>query len=181
MELGLKRGTVELQPHQKAWEENADHTISMLKRILGAAAVDIQHIGSTSIKGISAKPIIDLVIGVCSFEDIMILKDVLEAEGVIYRGQDHPGQHLFVMGDFEADTRTHHIHVVIFESEEWVNYVNFRDYLNTHPDKAIEYDSLKRHLFEGFSMDRGRYTSGKQELINRLLAEAKAWRGSLVN
>lgn len=176
MNLGLKRGTVELQPHQKAWEENANQTISMLKCILGAAAVDIQHIGSTSIKGICAKPIIDLVIGVRSFEDIMILKDALEAEGVIYRGQDHPGQHLFVMGDFEADTRTHHIHVVIFESKEWVNYVNFRDYLNTYPEKADEYDLLKRTLLEQFTLDRGKYTSGKQVLIDRLLKEAKDWR-----
>ena len=53
MKLGLKRGTVELQPHQKAWEENADHTISMLRRILGAAAVDIQHIGDAGYAGIA--------------------------------------------------------------------------------------------------------------------------------
>ncbi len=176
MELGLKRGTVELQPHQVFWEENAEQTIKILEDILGSAAVDIQHIGSTSIKGICAKPIIDLVIGVRVFEDILALKTDLEESGVIYRGQDHPGQHLFVMGDFEADTRTHHIHVVIYKSTEWVNYVNFRDYLNTYPEKALEYDALKRSLLDSFALDRGRYTSGKQSLIDRFLAEAKAWR-----
>ena len=181
MELGLKRGTVELQPHQKSWEENADQTISVLKRVLGSAAVDIQHIGSTAIKGICAKPIIDLVIGVHAFEDILSMTSALEEIGVIYRGQDHPGQHLFVMGDFEADTRTHHIHVVIFESAEWVNYLNFRDYLNTHPEKAYEYDVLKRDLVERYSLDRGKYTSGKQTFIDRFLKEAKIWRDASEN
>lgn len=176
MELGLKRGTVELRPHQKLWEEDAAETVSMLKAILGPNAVDVQHIGSTSIRGISAKPIIDLVIGVQKFEDILEKKDALEAAGVIYRGQDHPHQHLFVMGDFAADTRTHHIHTVIWGGTEWTNYVNFRDYLNTHPEKAEEYDALKQTLLSSFSEDRGKYTSGKQVLIDQLLEEARIWR-----
>ncbi len=176
MNLGLKRGTVELLPHQVMWEENAKETIAMLQDVLGETAVDIQHIGSTSIRNICAKPIIDLVISVRSFEDILEKKDALEACGVIYRGQDHPGQHLFVMGDFTADTRTHHIHVVIRNSTEWINYVNFRDYLNAKPEKAAEYDRLKRSLLQNFASDRGSYTSGKQELIDKLLNEAKEWR-----
>lgn len=174
--LGLKRGTVELQPHQVMWEENAEQTIVMLKQVLGDAAIDIQHIGSTSIRLISAKPIIDLVIGVRRFEDILSLCDELEKCGVIYRGQDHSSQHLFVMGDFEADTRTHHIHVVLWNSAEWMNYVNFRDYLNTHPEKAAQYDALKRSLLNNYSTDRGKYTSGKHELIDKLLSEARDWR-----
>ena len=177
MNLGLKRGTVELLPHQVYWEENAKETIAVLRGILGDAAVDIQHIGSTSIKNICAKPIIDLVIGVRAFEDILEKKDALETCGVIYRGQDHPGQHLFVMGDFAADTRTHHIHVVIWNGTEWTNYVNFRDYLNAKPEKAKEYDLLKRTLLQNFASDRGSYTSGKHELIDKLLFDAKAWRG----
>ena len=178
MELGLKRGTVELMPHQKLWEENAAETIKALKSVLGEVAVDIQHIGSTSIRSICAKPIIDLVIGVRDFETIKTKINDLKAIGVIFRGQDHPGQLLFVKGDFEKDTRTHHIHTVIWGETEWENYVNFRDYLNTHPEKAAQYDALKRHLLRDFAEDRGAYTSGKQELIDRFLSEARAWRSA---
>ena len=178
MKLGLKRSMVALEQHDVLWEENAHQTVAMLRDILGGAAIDIQHIGSTSIKRICSKPIIDLVIGVRDFDDILALTDELEESGVIYRGQDHPGQHLFVMGDFEADTRTHHIHVVLHGGTEWENYVNFRDYLNAHEDKALEYDALKRSLLEDFADDRGKYTSGKHTLIDRFLAEAKEWRKS---
>ena len=178
MELGLKRGTVALQPHQVIWVENAAETIAELKTVLGEVAVDVQHIGSTSIRSIYAKPIIDLVIGVRDFEEIKAKIDDLEKIGVIFRGQDHPGQLLFVKGDFEKDTRTHHIHTVLWGENEWVNYVNFRDYLNAYPDKAAQYDALKCHLLQDFADDRGAYTSGKQELIDQLLSEARVWRES---
>ena len=178
MKLGLKRGLVELFPHDVQWEEKAAETVARLKEILQDTAVDIQHVGSTSIRGIYAKPILDFAIGVRSFEEILEKKALLEQNGVIYRGQDHPGQHLFVIGDFEADTRTHHIHVVLWDGAEWNNYVNFRDYLNAFPEKAAAYDILKRQLVAEFAEDRGRYTSGKHELIQTLLKEAHIWKNT---
>ena len=176
--IGLKRGTVALEPHQAEWEENAKETITQLKAVLGDTAVDIQHIGSTSLRTISAKPIIDLAIGVRALDDIKAMIDELEKVNVIFRGQDHPEQLLFVKGDFEKDTRTHHIHTVVWGGESWVNYVNFRDYLNAFPEKAAQYDALKRDLLANYAEDRGSYTSGKQTLIDTLLAEARAWRES---
>jgi len=176
MKLGLKRGTVELYPHDVMWEEKAAETIERLKEILSDTAVDIQHVGSTAIRGIHAKPILDIAIGVRSFEEILGKKELLEQNHVIYRGQDHPGQHLFVMGDFEADTRTHHIHVVLWGGTEWNDYVNFRDYLNAFPEKAAAYHDLKQNLLAGFAAERGQYTRGKHELIQTLLKEAHAWK-----
>ena len=73
MSLGLKRGTVQLEPHDKQWDEAAIQTIKKLKSILGDDAVDIQHIGSTAIPAIKAKPIIDIVVGVTDFEKIMLV------------------------------------------------------------------------------------------------------------
>ena len=173
--LGLKRGTVRLEMHNPEWDANAAVTVEMLKEILGTAAVDVQHIGSTAIKWIHAKPIIDIVVGAVSLENIMKLVPVLEAQGVIFRKQDHPGQLLFVMGDFEQDYRTHHIHVVEYGAEAWCNYVNFRDYLNAKPEVAAEYDALKLSLYKEHADDRGSYTSGKSQLIDRLLKEAREW------
>ena len=71
MSLGLKRGTVQLEPHDKQWDEAAIQTIKKLKSILGDDAVDIQHIGSTAIPAIKAKPIIDIAVGVTDFEKII--------------------------------------------------------------------------------------------------------------
>ena len=174
--LGLKRGTVALLPHQIAWEENAKETIAQLWNVLNGIAVDIQHIGSTSIRHIHAKPIIDLAVGVHNLDTIVPLIPKLEQIGVIYRNQDHPGQMLFVMGDFENEIRTHHVHVVEVANPAWENYINYRDNLNDNPHKAKLYDDLKQTLFQRHANNRGFYTAGKQELINQLLEEARQYK-----
>ena len=69
--IGLKRGTVKLVPHQKEWNENAEKIIKLLKQILGDTALDIQHVGSTSIDLIHAKPIIDIAVAVYDVNDIL--------------------------------------------------------------------------------------------------------------
>ena len=165
-----------LAPHQEEWTQNAERTIETLKRLLEPVAVDIQHIGSTAILSIHAKPIIDLVVGVRNLGDILPYVELLKQHDIVFRGEDVAGQPLFVMGDFEKDTRTHHIHVVRWNEAEWNNYINFRDYLNRYPDKAMQYDAYKKKLAAQFADDRGSYTTGKQELIDRLLKEAHAWR-----
>ena len=172
----MKRGTVYLEPHQVEWERTAEETIQTLKRILGSVAVDIQHIGSTSIRTISAKPIIDIAVAVNDYELILSKRDVLENADIIFRFDERPEQLLFVMGDFEKDTRSHHIHVVLYGSDEWNNYINFRDYLNSNMEAAREYEAVKLRLAEQYPDDRIAYTDGKQEVIDKLLAEARVWK-----
>ena len=174
--IGMKRGTVYLEPHQTEWERAAEETIRTLKRILGSTAADIQHIGSTSVKTISAKPIIDIAVAVNYFDDILSMREELRQNGIIYRFEESPKQLLFVMGDFENDTRSHHIHVVLFGSDEWNNYINFRDYLNSNTEAAREYEAVKLRLAEQYPDDRIAYTDGKQEVIDKLLAEARVWK-----
>lgn len=174
--IGLKRGTVKLMSHQEEWEKNAKELIDTLNRILKNTAVDIQHIGSTAITSIHAKPIIDIVVGVRDLNDILPYIEVLKRQDIMYRGGDVAGQLLFVMGDLENDTRTHHIHVVQWNGTDWNNYLNFRDYLNACPEKARVYDECKQKLAMQFSGDRMGYTAGKGELIDSLLNEAREWR-----
>ena len=143
MSLGLKRGTVQLEPHDKQWDDVAAQTIKTLKSILGDDAIDIQHIGSTAIPAIKAKPIIDIAVGVTDFEKIMSHNEQLEKEGIFYRGSDVEHQVLYVMGDMEADIRTHHIHIVKWNGTEWKNYIHFRDYLNANENVALQYEKLK--------------------------------------
>ena len=146
MSIGLKRGTVKLEPHNIEWEKSANNLIEKLNHILENDIIDAQHIGSTSILHIYAKPIVDIVVGVTDFERIMKHNDELMKAGIIYRRQDHPGQHLYVCGDLENNIHTHYIHVVIWGEKHWNNYINMRDYLNSHKEKAEEYSKLKLKL-----------------------------------
>ena len=104
--------------------------------------------------------------------------EILNENDIIYRGSDQNNQLLFVKGDFENDTRTHHIHVTKCNTQQWNNYINFRDYLNFNIDKAKEYDELKLLLQKEYPDNRNMYTSKKQQLIDEILNEAFIWRNS---
>lgn len=173
---GLKRGSVKLEVHQSDWQKEAENTIAELKDILGNIAADIQHIGSTAVCSIHAKPIIDIAVEVRNLDDILPFIEVLNKNNYIFRGEDVPGQLLLVKGDFEKDIRTHHIHVVKWNGTEWNNYIDFRDYLNAFPEKATKYDECKQDLAKKFPDDRIRYTEGKKNLIAELIEEAKMWK-----
>ena len=174
MELGLKRGTVRLVEHQSQWEEDAKDVIKLLKQILGETAVDIQHVGSTAIPSIHAKPIVDIAVAVRSFDGLQPYVGVLERRRIGFRGKVVDGDILFVMG--EKDMRTHHIHVVQWNGPSWNHYIAFRDHLNAHPEKAMLYDAHKQRLAAQFSGDRIHYTAGKEPIIQLLLAEAERWK-----
>lgn len=171
--IGLVRGTVEVVPHCKEWENSAIRTIELLKNILENDFTDIQHIGSTSIKSIYSKPIIDIAVAVNDFSTILKYNELLEKQGIIYRGQDRENQLLYVMGDFENNTRTHHIHIVLNNSIEWNNYINFRDFLNNNTKFAKAYSDLKISLAKKYPNDRNAYTEGKSEMINKILNIAR--------
>ena len=150
-------------------DETAIQTIKTLKSILGDDAIDIQHIGSTAIPVIKAKPIIDIVVGVTDFERIMLHNEQLQKEGIFYRGSDVEYQILYVMGDMEKDIRTHHIHVVKWNGTEWKKYIHFRDYLNDNENMALQYQKVKEELESKYADDRVAYTNGKQDMIDIIL------------
>lgn len=178
--LGLQRGTVRLYPHETAWEAEAEHAIIMLQKLLGDDAKEIQHVGSTAVPTICAKPIIDIALAVNSFDDVMKHLPKLQAAGFYYRAQNNiSGQKLFACGSFydgTGDLQTHFIHVVLTDSEQWRDYILFRDYLNQHADTAKAYESLKLSLAEAAPVDAGReqYLQGKKDFIAAVLRKALA-------
>ncbi len=179
MSIGLKRGTVCIEEHQKTWEDSAEQTIADIQNALDGIDADVQHVGSTSIKSIKAKPIIDIAVGVPDFESVSARNDKLKKACIFpasWGFDDHPEELLYVKGDFEKDTRTHHIHVVLKTSKEWKNYLNFRDYLNATPNAAREYEAVKEKLEAMYPDNREKYTAGKSEIIAKLLEEAEKWR-----
>lgn len=181
--IGLKRGTVALFDHETAWEEEARQTISLLRQILGSAAKGIEHVGSTSIRSIKAKPIIDIAVAVDRFEDILAFEAELLAHGIYYRPkaqQGIPDQILFARGSYydgSGEDQTHFIHVCLTDSRDWHDYINFRDYMNSHLPAAKAYEALKLDLAAKKPIDGGRehYTSGKHGFIRRMLSRARAW------
>ena len=187
--IGLKRGTVKLCEHEKEWEIAAQNTISRLKKILGNVANDIQHVGSTAIPSIKAKPIIDIAVAVDDFNDVLALEKELKDEGFYYRPQsDLGGQLLFASSSLyegTGDLQTHFIHAVRTNSMDWINYINFRDYLNSTPTVAKEYEDLKVSLAMQAPIDSGRekYLKGKHDFIVYTLRKAlvKSYLGKTVD
>ncbi|WP_153126402.1 GrpB family protein [Peribacillus tepidiphilus] len=169
--IGLKRGIVELAQHESQWASVADQTIQRLKGIYKELAIDIQHVGSTSIKGIKAKPIIDLVIGVKNFQEVYDLVPRLEENGFYHKPENDQVWQIFFSCGNDA-IRTHHIHVVIYGEDRWKGYIQFRDYLNAHPDKARQYEALKKQLAATYPEDRQKYTEGKSDFIVQMMEEA---------
>ena len=187
--IGLKRGTVQLCEHEKEWEIEAQNTIARLKEILGDVIKDIQHVGSTSILTIKAKPIIDIAVAVDQFDDILACEKELKDAGFYYRPKsDFGAQLLFASGSLyegTGDLQTHFIHVVLTDSMDWINYINFRDYLNRTPSVAKEYEDLKVSLAEQAPIDSGRekYLKGKHDFIVYTLRKAlvKSYLGKTVS
>ena len=178
--IGLKRGTVRLYDHEKEWEIEAQNTISRLREILGDVIKDIQHVGSTSILSIKAKPIIDIALAVDDFHDILAFEKELRDNGFYYRPNSQvtiENQLLFACGNYytgSGDLQTHFIHVVLTGSIDWINYINFRDYLNSTPSAAKAYEDLKVSLALQAPVDGGRekYLRGKHDFIVYTLRKA---------
>ena len=171
--IGLKRGTVKLCEHEKEWELEAENTMNRLKQILGDVIKDIQHVGSTSILSIKAKPIIDIALAVDDFEDVLSFEKKLKDAGFYYCPNAQASlrnQLLFACGNFyqgTGDLQTHFIHVARTNSIDWIDYINFRDYLNSNLSVAKEYERLKISLASQAPIDNGRekYLSGKHDFI----------------
>ena len=174
--IGLKRGTVRLESHQDLWELEAQEVIKDLREVPGDIALEIQHVGSTAIRSICAKPIVDIAVGVRDLAEVKPLTEVLAKRQIILRQEDIPGQLLFVKGDFSQDTRSHHIHFVRWNDPAWIDYIDFRDYLNANANEAARYEKVKIKLARRFPASRQEYTAGKQRIIAELLRSARQWR-----
>jgi serine/threonine-protein kinase len=179
MKIGLKRGVVKLADHDPEWESLAVETIARLWRVFGSVAKDIQHIGSTAIRGIKAKPIIDIAVAVDDFDEVEALTPALEDAGFQHRHWDDDTQILFAVGDYSKPDGvvTHFIHVVKTDSVDWKDYINFRDYMNMHPDAAKEYEELKLRLAAENPNDKGRekYLAGKHDFVSSMIQIARLW------
>lgn len=167
--LGLTSEQLRLSPYEPNWPLLFLQEKERLLASLANYILDIQHIGSTSIPGMPAKPILDIGAAVANFEEARHCVPLLEQLGYTYKGENGIARrHYFVKGD----PRTHHLHMLESDSAEWKNHLLFRDYLCANPASANEYASLKQTLATQFATDREAYQEGKENFIQAVLLQA---------
>jgi GrpB-like predicted nucleotidyltransferase (UPF0157 family) len=184
LEDRIKRVTqeeIKVVPYDSAWpsifEAERHHLLICLPREIIRR---IEHFGSTAIPGMSAKPIVDILVEVTSLEETKSrIVPVLESQGYEYFwrptiGDDTPPFYAWFIKRDPKGTRTHHIHMVEKEFEHWERLL-FRDYLIEHKEIASEYEALKMGLVREYPRDRIAYTKGKSEFIVRVTAAAKEY------
>ena len=161
---------MELKPHHDHWEKFFQETRARLQALLCNYDPVIEHVGSTSIKGLDAKPIIDIAIGIPNILLIGEIVSTLEQHGFIYRGDSGSNGGFLLVKESEKSVRTHHIHIVDLQDEQWTNYLFFRDQLRANQELCTQYQALKKHLALQFKEDRRSYTAGKEEFIRKVIA-----------
>lgn len=173
----LKKDNVEIVSYNPQWPRDAEIEIERIKSILPSnEIIDIQHVGSTAIPGLSAKPIIDIQISAKSLDAMKVIAvPLLQKLGYeFWHDNPDPERMFFVKGmPTYGEKRTHHIHIFNHDSKHWYNKIVFRDYLISHPDCAKEYEELKYHLSKVHFYDREKYTDEKKAFVNKILQLAK--------
>lgn len=167
--LGLEKKTVELYPHIEDWHDLFANEKVSLQKAIGEFVESIEHIGSTSVCEIAAKPILDIAVSISDQANGEKCIAPLENLGYEYRGEyGIAGRFYFVKGT----PRTHHLHILAADSKEWRNHLFFRDYLRQHSAAAAKYDKLKKDLAETHRSDRDAYLAGKAEFIKKILGKS---------
>ena len=156
-----------LVPHQSHWAEWADAEIETLSAILSDFSPIINHIGSTAVPGIQAKPIVDILIEVASTSSFDAIKTQMEQNGYICMSQS-AARMSFNKGYTPSGyaDKVFHIHVHLNGDND---EIRFRDYLRTHPEAALAYEALKLSLLPTLSHNRDAYTAAKSPFIHQIL------------
>lgn len=171
--LGLERGKVRLEEYNPEWPDLFEKEKRLLLDTFGDRIIAIEHIGSTAIPGIPAKPIIDLNVAVPSLNviDDFIVK--LQELGYEYIPERRfADRQFFPKGPSEK--RTHHLNLVEITSQTgWINQLLFRDYLRAHTDIRDKYAILKRRLAKKYADNRDEYTEQKSDFVISIIEKGK--------
>jgi GrpB-like predicted nucleotidyltransferase (UPF0157 family) len=160
--------------HDDRWAARAAVELELLRTALGAVAVRVEHVGSTSVPGLAAKPILDLRLAVPAIAARSDYVGPLERLGYLFAPDpDWPDYHFF--GKPSARPRAIHLHVCEARSAHEFRHVAVRDYLRAHEGECAAYAALKRRLVAAAPGDRLAYIAGKQRYVDDLEVRAVAW------
>jgi GrpB-like predicted nucleotidyltransferase (UPF0157 family) len=167
--LGLESGVVRLAEYDERWPSlfaaEARHIFAFSEDI----PLRLEHIGSTSVPGMCAKPVLDILAGRPSATPVGAYVVCFQRAGYDYRGeQGVAGREFFRRGQ----PRAYHVHLVEEGGVLWREYLALRDYLRAHAEAAARYGDLKRSLAARFPLDREAYTNGKTALVREIVGRA---------
>jgi GrpB-like predicted nucleotidyltransferase (UPF0157 family) len=162
-----------IHPYTEEWPRLFRELATRLRQSLGDAAVRIDHIGSTAVPGLSAKPIIDIQISVRDLGDIDRYRPLIEVVGFYHRS-DNPDLTKRYFREIAGRRRTH-IHVR--EEGSWSQQfaLLFRDYMRCHPAACREYADIKRKLADQYRSNREKYVDAKESMIWTIMNKASKW------
>ena len=169
--LGLNSGELRLSPYRDEWPFLYKSEQEIIESAIGNHIEDIQHVGSTAIVGMPAKPILDIAIAVKEFEAARVCIAPLADLGYTFKGENGiPLRHYFQKGE----PCTHHIHMIEETSDEWTKLILFRDFLRSKQRDAEEYERLKADLMESQAGNRKSYQAAKTGFIEEIIQKARA-------
>ena len=172
--------TVEVVAHDPVWRDRFEAEAASLAAVLAPLRPTVEHIGSTAVPGLPAKPTIDVLVLVDDARDVLAFRDELAALGYDHR----PGsltssdEQLFFRKVAPTGKRTHHLHVVSRRSPNGPEYLACRDFLRSRPDEAAAYAAIKLELASRHADERMRYVDEKARYVDALMDRVRAWAAS---
>lgn len=166
----------QLVEHDPAWKEEFQKIADFLRKVFGEEVIDIQHIGSTAIPGMIAKPQIDILVVVKDLAKIKSYYQAIEEAGFNPKGSHTGKEEEHFTKDLQNGSRGVSIHVYPQDHPKIEDRLNFRDYLLGHKEDCEFYSSIKEELYEKFADDYPSYCIAKNEAMEPIKERARAWR-----
>lgn len=164
--LGLPRGEVYLVPWTSEWEDEFELEKKRIENVIGQSIVAVHHIGSTAVKNLSAKPILDIAIEIKNFNDGVQVSLLLEGFGYAYKGTNIlPDRHYLIKGE----PRTHQIHMYQSGNKYLLEQLKFRDHLRKNDEDRLEYEQLKLKLAQANKDNKHNYADAKTAFIKSIV------------
>ena len=156
-------------PYVPCWPKLFEYERARVEAAVGRWVESVEHIGSTAVPGLDAKPIVDLMVGVRSLEDGARCARVLQGLGYEHRGEAGVPGRIFLRTLLPPVL---HLNLGVFGGEFWEKHLLFRDYLRMHPETAREYARLKHELARRFRHDREAYTEAKTSFVETVVSRS---------
>ena len=172
--MGLKYGTVCLEKYNSNWKIEFEREKEILRGIFGDYAICIEHVGSTSIPGLSAKPIIDIAVGVNDLRDVLFVEKLFSTHSNYLVKKDSVEGEILVVKSLDDDYTTHLIHVMELDGNRYDDTILFRNYLIQNKYILNKYENLKIELAAKCVNNLKMYTSSKNEFISEILNQARS-------
>ncbi|EKO3848932.1 GrpB family protein [Vibrio harveyi] len=175
MKLGLANHKVDVVKHDPAWRQEFARSRSELALVTEIPPIQIEHIGSTAILDMPAKPIIDIVLGIEHFPHVSPkLIDALKSVGFLRLKVEKQDEIVFAkFTDDSYQVKTHYLHLTQYQGQLWRDWIQFRDRLNGNAELRSEYLALKFSLVKQAEITIEKYTDAKTSLVRKVINEWK--------